>query len=337
MPDVYKLQRYRGGWAISLYRDGVRLSRQKIPGDSHAAAKAEFTRILAAIGAPVTLPATVERMWELYREDRADRPIAENMIWTGKAILPHFGATMAEAVTIAQCRTYTAMRRAKGIHDGSIWTELGHLRTVLKWAEKHKHITAAPHIERPMKPDPKDRFLTREEAEKLIDGANMPHVRLAIHLMLGTAARVGAILDLTWDQVDFERGLIDLRKRDAKRRKGRAVVPMTDTLRAVLAEAKEAATTDHVIEWARAPVASIRNGFQAACRRAGLTGVSHHTTRHTAAVWMAEAGVPLSEIAAYLGHTNTIITQKVYAKHQPENLRKAANVLEMKPKLRVMK
>ncbi len=33
----------------------------------------------------------------------------------------------------------------------------------------------------------------------------------AILLMLTTAGRVGAILDLTWDRVDFDRAQIDLR------------------------------------------------------------------------------------------------------------------------------
>ena len=52
----------------------------------------------------------------------------------------------------------------------------------------------------------KDRFLTEAEVDRLVDAANEPHVRLAILLMLNTAGRVGAILDLTWDRVDFRRG-----------------------------------------------------------------------------------------------------------------------------------
>jgi hypothetical protein len=35
---------------------------------------------------------------------------------------------------------------------------------------------------------------------------------------------------------------------------------------------------------------------------------SPHVFRHTAAVWMAEADVPMEQIAQYLGHTSTRVT-----------------------------
>jgi integrase len=44
---------------------------------------------------------------------------------------------------------------------------------------------------------------------------------------------------------------------------------------------------------------------------------------------MAEAGVPIEEIAQYLGHTNPNITRETYSKFSPEYLRKAANALEI--------
>jgi integrase len=46
--------------------------------------------------------------------------------------------------------------------------------------------------------------------------------------------------------------------------------------------------------------------------------------RHTAAVWMAEAGIPMAEIAQYLGHSDDRITSRVYARYGPDHLRKAA-------------
>ena len=48
--------------------------------------------------------------------------------------------------------------------------------------------------------------------KRLIDGAASPHIALAIALMIGTAARIGALLELTWDRVDFERGMIALER-----------------------------------------------------------------------------------------------------------------------------
>jgi len=46
---------------------------------------------------------------------------------------------------------------------------------------------------------------------------------------------------------------------------------------------------------------------------------------------MAEAGVPIEEIAEYLGHSNPNITRATYARFSPQHLRKAAGALEIRP------
>jgi integrase len=155
-----------------------------------------------------------------------------------------------------------------------------------------------------------------------------------------TAGRKSAILELTWDRVDFERGLIQLNRTvlspidmaksaTPHNNKRRALVPMTDSAREALIEAKAAALTDHVIEYGGAPVADIKKAFGRAVQRAGLPAVvSPHALRHTAAVHMAESGVPMAEIVQFLGHTSEAITFKVYARFSPTYLRKAAGALE---------
>jgi integrase len=47
---------------------------------------------------------------------------------------------------------------------------------------------------------------------------------------------------------------------------------------------------------------------------------------------MAEAGVPMAEIAQYLGHNNPAITYRVYARYSPTYLRGAANAVEFPKK-----
>lgn len=61
---------------------------------------------------------------------------------------------------------------------------------------------------------------------------------------------------------------------------------------------------------------NIRRGIDTALNRAGLkiTGDGAHLLRHTAAVRMAESGVPMAEISRYLGHSNTTITERTYAR-----------------------
>jgi integrase len=153
-----------------------------------------------------------------------------------------------------------------------------------------------------------------------------PHVRTFLVLALYTAARAAAILDLTWPQVDFAGNLIDLGA--VAGGKSRAIVPMGPTLKAELLKARELATCPFVIEHGGQQVASVKTGTRAAAVRAGLPGVTPHILRHTAASWMARKGVPMRDIAKYLGHGDSRITERTYAKHSPDWLRDAAAALE---------
>ena len=145
-----------------------------------------------------------------------------------------------------------------------------------------------------------------------------------------TGARASAVLGLTWGRVNFADGLIDLGLGNpGMAAKHRAVVPMNQTARAALLEARTAATCDHVIEWNGKPVKSVKNALKAAGARCGLPWVTAHVFRHSAASWMAQAGVSMDKIAAFLGHSDSRITARVYARFSPDYLRDAADALEI--------
>ncbi|WP_306047255.1 site-specific integrase [Nioella sp. MMSF_3534] len=163
-----------------------------------------------------------------------------------------------------------------------------------------------------------DPFLQWDGTEEFVDPRNCRRAMIAALI---------AVLELTWDRVDFDRRQIDLRTGDGQR-KGRAIVPINDTLLDALSTARDAALSDYVVEWAGRPVRSIKKGFRAAVDMAELKDVSPHVLRHSAAVHMAEAGVSMDEISQYLGHSNTAITASVYARYSPGHLRKAASALE---------
>lgn len=326
MPDI-TIGRLRGG-LCAIWRDASgKRHRHQLAARDRKTAEAEALDLFRRMQ-PLASALTVADLWTAYREDHAGRRIAENMDWSGRRVLASFGALRPDQITAKHCRDFAAEGARQGRKAGTVWTELSHLRICLRWAAKRGMIPAAPHIEKPPAPAPKDRHLSRAEIDRLLAADAAPHIRLAVLLMLTTAARVGAVLDLTWDRVDLERGKINLRTSDTGPRKGRAVVPINATLRAALTAAREAALSDYVVEWGGRQVRSIKTGFNAAVERAGLHDVSPHVLRHTAAVHMAEAGVPMEEIAQYLGHSSTHTTRAVYARFSPDHLRRAADVLD---------
>lgn len=328
MPEI-TIGKLRGGLCAIWYdADGTR-RRYQLAARDRKAAEAEALELYRLLS-PRKSALTVADLWAAYRVDTDGRRIAENMAWSGKRILAAFGTFRPDQITTQHCRDFVAKGGQEGRQMGTTWTELSHLRICLRWAEKQGLIPKAPHIEKPPAPAPKDRHLSLQEIDRLLEASATaaPHIHLAILLMLTTAGRVGAILDLTWDRVDLERGKINLRISDTGARKGRAVVPINETLRVALVQAQAAALSDYVVEWAGRQVASIKTGFNAVVARAGPDDVSPHVLRHTAAVHMAEAGVPMEEIAQYLGHSSTHTTRAVYARYSPDHLRLAADALD---------
>lgn len=323
----YRIGRLKGRFVVMWNEDDGRRRRYRLEAHTAKEAEREARDLILSITAPAK-GLTVQQVWEAYQVEVEGRRQAAKMAQTGKNVLPDFGHLAAEHVTIEDCRAFIAKRRAAGRKDGTIRTELGCLRTCLRWAQRAKLIPSAPTIELPATPPPRERYLTRLEVEKLIAAAGEPHIRLAMLLMLTTAGRIGALLELTWGRVDLERRIIKLASNDIGPRKGRATVPINDTLLAALTVAREAALSDFVIEWGGGQVGSIKTGFNAAVDRAGIEHCTPHDLRRTAGRFMAEAGVPIEEIAEYLGHTNPNITRSTYARFSPDYLRKASSSLE---------
>lgn len=312
---------YRGAFCAYWRENGVP-KRVALRAENREAAERRLEDLKRALRRPSS---TVAQIAEAYLADRPGMASIVNIRFALSRVTPVMGHLRPDQVDRAICRAYTLRRRRQGVKDGTVIKELSALRAALRWQDKNTPAI----IEMPPSPPPKDLYLTRADYRALRDAAKLvPHLYLFIVLAYSTAGRRAAILELTWDRVDFHRGIIRLGKGE-RRTKGRATVPMTDGAREALAEARPAALTDYVIEYAGRPVGSVKRAFRAAVHRAKLPdGVSPHVLRHSAAVHMAESGVPMSEISQFLGHTTTSITERVYARYSPDYLRRAAGALE---------
>ncbi|WP_406646956.1 tyrosine-type recombinase/integrase [Aliisedimentitalea scapharcae] len=308
--------------------DDGRRRRYRLEAHTAKEAEREARDLILRTTAP-DVGMTVAQIWDAYQIEMGQRRQARKLDQTGKNVLPVFGHLAASQITKDDCRSYVETRRADGRKDSTIRTELGCLRSSLLWAHAAELIRKAPAIEMPPAPPPRERYLTRSEVNALMASAIDPHIRLAILLMLTTAGRSGAILELTWDRVDLDRRIIKLSKNDIGPRKGRATVPINDSLMAALQDARNAALSNYVVEWGGGQVKSIKTGFNAAVKRAEIEHCTPHDLRRTAGRFMAEAGVPIEEIAQYLGHTNPNVTRSTYSQFSPDYLRHAAGSLEL--------
>jgi integrase len=267
---------------------------------------------------------TVAEIMDLYLADKAALAGGERARYAWKRLGPVFAHLRPDQIDRPLCRAYVLRRRRDKALDGTIIKELSSLRAALRWQDKNTPAT----IEMPPAPPPRSRHLTRAQYRALRDAARQtPHLYMFVVVAYTTAGRASAVLELTWDRVDMDAGMIRLGLGET-RTKGRATVPMTDSAREALLEAREAALSDYVVEYAGHRVLSVKRAFAAAAKRAGVPWCTPHVLRHSAAVHMAESGIPMAEIARFLGHTSESVTFRTYAVHSPDYLRRAASALE---------
>lgn len=238
-------------------------------------------------------------------------------------------------------------------HRGSAVTactrELEELRSAFLLAKRRGLIDAVPEIPMPAKRPPRDVFMTQEEARRLLAAAISAHVRLFIWIGFTTAQRKGAILGLTWDRVDLDRGILDFQDPTrAITKKRRATTRVSDpSLLTALREARKVALTEFVIEHNGEPVANIKKAFREAALRAGLfrwersalvkrplphtpirlnVWATPHVLKHSAISWLAEAGVTVDQISDF-SQTSPATVRRVYRKVNPESLDPLADIL----------
>jgi integrase len=315
----YTLTMHRDKWALT-FRDGER-RRRITTGTDHRAeaesvARAIWNRLHASQGERVA------DLWPGYVRDRkADGARADRFKAHWTALQPTFGNRIGSTITRDDCRAYHQERKALGYSPSTIKTDLELLRACLRWHYGKEH---APKLWMPPASKPRDNWLSKEQARTLVEAATTPHIKLFVILGLATGARAGAILDLTWDRVNFAQRTIDYRPTGrVQTNKRRTVVPMNQRALDALLEACSARLTDHVIEYGGKPVQSVKKGIQRLSERAGVP-FSPHVLRHTCAVWMAQDNVPMQMISQYLGHTSLRMTEQVYARYSPSFMKDAS-------------
>ena len=310
--NAYSVQRLRGAFALVWWEGGKRRRRQ-LASTNRPSAEAEARKLWA--GAEDGAAWTVGRIMSIYLATIAEKPSYQRRQDAWKAMRRFWDGVDPAMIDEEMCRQYRATRK---VSDTTARYELQQLSTALR--AQADRFDGMPKLWFPPLPEHKIRHLTRAEFDRFYAGVRADHARLYVMLGLHTVARPGAILGLTWDRVDFMRRLIDFTPAGHVRtNKRRVVVPINDALLPALQKGFEARTCESVIERGGQPVACIKKAFQAASERSAVR-VTPYMLRHTGAVWMAEAGVPMAEISQFMGHDDDRTTSKHYARFGPEYL-----------------
>jgi integrase len=338
-----KLKQSRGSksarYHIVWYEDGQRHERSTGT-DDRGQAERQLSAFIAERYQPIVGPVqshevTIAEILALYGSGHA--PTVRDRARIGyciDALLPFWGTKAVSSIKSETCRAYANFRK---VGDGTIRRELGCLRAAVNYAVREGVLLIAPALTLPPKPPSRERWLSRNEAAQILwasrsTGKAKYHLPIFILIGLYTGARKEAILSLQWQPntvggwVDLENSLIDFNPvgRIASNKR-RSRIPIPRRLVTFLKYARRR-TSQYVIEYECNSVADVKKSFAAACNRAGLTDVTPHTLRHTAATWLVQHGIGLWEVSGYLSMSMQTI-ERVYGHHAPDYLVGAANAI----------
>lgn len=119
------------------------------------------------------------------------------------------------------------------------------------------------------------------------------HQKLILVIGYHFGMRRGEILNLRWDQVDWDGNVIRLEKKQTKGKKAR-VAPLYGELRAWLEMALSVRDPESpfIVSWQGHGISEVKTAWKSARERAGVPDVLVHDLRRTAARNMIRAGMP---------------------------------------------
>ena len=180
-------------------------------------------------------------------------------------------------------------------------------------------------------PQQTPQFFNLDHFKKLLQIVKEPWLSNAIQLAVFTGMRRSEITNLQWKHIDFSRELIyvesdaNFQTKTGKRR----ILPMNSYVLKLLQAMFLKRTGDYVIMLNGKKVRDIwlSRRFKQYIIKVNVDKSLHfHILRHTFASWLVQAGVPIYEVQALMGHSTIRVTQ-AYSHLIPKQLKTSVELI----------
>jgi integrase len=218
--------------------------------------------------------------------------------------------TKLKAITPGKIESYQQERLSEPSrsHPGentrpaTVNRDLSCLKTMFNRAVRHKIIDHNPITAVKKLPENNIRMkvLSPEEFSRLIDACPL-HLRPAVMMAYYMGMRRAEIINLTWLEVDLQKGFIRLSAGRTKTDTSR-VIPIHPVVRTMLERLPRGLHTDRVFLKDGQPFDEFKRSFATACRNAGIQDFVFHDLRHCALNNLRRSGNDFFEIMALSGH-----------------------------------
>jgi integrase len=307
--------RYRlGGRAYPLVHGGsfrtlkeARARRDLIAGEISAGRNPKI--VLGAITETPTVRTFAD--WAAaYRASRVDiaDETSKHIVSHLKAILPMFGDRDPATSTPADVQVWIAGLTLK---PSSIRRYLATLRAVLDFADVDPNPARDSRVRLPREERTVVDPPTADEVDTIIHTVT-PRWRLPLRVLEQTGMRVGELHALEWGDVD-ETGS-RFRVKAGKTAAARRWLAVPDWLMAEIAATvpREDRTAERRVFTGFTPDVA-KNVMARACKAAGIVHRHPHDLRHRYASVQIGRGVPVTTVAAQLGHSKKSLTLDTYS------------------------
>lgn len=347
LPPRLYLRKRKGRAPVFVVKDAGKEHSTGCGAEDRAGAEAWLAEYLARRFRAPDAPQTPDEMGiadalAIYASEHAPHAADPARIgYAIEALLQFWGDLKVSAVRGQTCRLYAKKRilyaKRETISDGTIRRELGTLRAAFRYCQEEGYLTQAPVVPLPERPPARDRWLTRSEVAAMLRVARAdPHTRhLARFILIAvyTGTRKEDILRLqftpsmTGGHFDLENGVLHRKSLTARKTKKRGTPAKLP--RQLLAHARrwERNSIRYAVEYAGRPVKDIKRAWASVAERAGVTGTSPHTAKHTAITWAMQRGAKLPDAAAFFG-TSIQTIESTYFHHHPDFQQSAVAALE---------
>jgi len=271
-----------------------------------------------------------ERYWQdavvQYLEDSVDKRSLDYDKAHFQKLDPYLRGYRLRDLSMSALRPFIQDRKLKdGVANGTINRALETVRHVLNVArDDWGWIARVPKIRMLKEPKRRVRFLTHEEADRLM--AALPeHLIPVVRYALATGCRMSEILRLDWNRVDFERRVSWLEPGTTKNGEGHGVPLNRDAILALRSVQGQHERWCFTYRGKR--MEAIGSAWKRALKRAGIEKFRFHDLRHTWASWHVMSGTNLQELMELGGWKSYEMVLR-YAHLAPEHLSNAAARIE---------
>lgn len=260
-----------------------------------------------------------------------------------KHVIPYFRGKRLKDITTKDVQGFYDERAAYSNSTCRHWRTLlyGIFNSAIEDGLLEKN--PAKSIRLTMSKKKKERLpISREEAAgieanlHLLEGKDL----LLLAILLYTGVRRGEMLGLRWEDIDFERKLIHIRRqitfinnrpveKATKSQAGLREVPMLPELERILLANKpeDASSTNYVVDGEEAlSERSFRNTWARICKKVDIPkGVTPHVLRHTFLTQLQATGrVDIKTLQSIAGHSKITMTMNTYVHREVGNVEKVS-------------